>query len=89
MYRIILTPAALALSLIGLTERSASAQLVPKAQVVNIIAKLRTDINDVARADGVPPMAISRIRKPQVTKPGLWTGTKDGAGSMKRAQRTP
>src|SRR6266850_280175 len=119
MYRTILTPVALALSLIGLAERPASAQMMAKAQVANLIAKvengvdqfrdyldkrgdnardgastdktsgrvekvvddgrkinqvvargsygaeaarlwavLRTGINDLARAYGVPPMAI-------------------------------
>ena len=84
MYRTVLTTSALALSLIGLSERPASAQLMPTAQVANLIAKvengvddfrnyrekrggadaarlwgvLRTGVNDLARANGVPPMAI-------------------------------
>ena len=39
MYRTVLTTSALALSLIGLSERPASAQLMPTAQVANLIAK--------------------------------------------------
>ena len=80
MYRTVLTTTALALSLIGLSERPASAQLMPTAQVANLIAKvedgvdylekrggadaarlwgvLRTGVNDLARAYGVPPLGI-------------------------------
>jgi len=39
MYRTVLTTTALALSLIGLSERPASAQLMPTARVANLIAK--------------------------------------------------
>ena len=39
MYRTVLTTTAPALSLIGLSERPASAQLMPTAQVANLIAK--------------------------------------------------
>ena len=45
MYR---TAVAVALSLvvIGLTERPASAQLMPKAQVANLIAKVENGVDD-------------------------------------------
>jgi len=46
MYRKILTPVALALSLIGLTERPASAQLMAKAQVANLIAKVENGVDE-------------------------------------------
>ena len=46
MYRTILTSVALALSLMGLTERPASAQLMPKAQVANLIAKVENGVDD-------------------------------------------
>ena len=46
MYRTVLTTAALALSLIGLSERPASAQLMPKAQVANLIAKVENGVDD-------------------------------------------
>ena len=45
MYRIVLTPVALALSLIGLTERPASAQPMAKAQVANLIAKVENGVD--------------------------------------------
>jgi len=45
MYRTILTPVALALSLIGLAERPASAQMMAKAQVANLIAKVENGVD--------------------------------------------
>ena len=45
MYRTVLTPVALALSLIGLTERPASAQPMAKAQVANLIAKVENGVD--------------------------------------------
>ena len=45
MYRTILTPVALALSLIGLSETSASAQRMAKAQVANLIAKVENGVD--------------------------------------------
>ncbi len=46
MYRTLLTTVALALALIGLTERPASAQLMPKAQVANLIAKVENGVDN-------------------------------------------
>jgi hypothetical protein len=46
MHRTILTSVALALSLIGLAERPASAQLMPKAQVANLIAKVENGVDE-------------------------------------------
>ena len=46
MYRTILTPVALALSLIGLSERPASAQVMAKAQVANLIAKVENGVDE-------------------------------------------
>jgi hypothetical protein len=46
MDRTILTSVALALSLIGLTERPASAQLMAKGQVANLIAKVENGVDD-------------------------------------------
>ena len=46
MYRKILTPVAMALSLIGVTERPASAQLMAKAQVANLIAKVENGVDE-------------------------------------------
>ena len=45
MYRTILLSVALALSLIGLTERPASAQLMAKAQVANLIANVENGVD--------------------------------------------
>jgi hypothetical protein len=45
MHRITLTAVALALSFIGLTERPASAQLMAKAQVANLIAKVENGVD--------------------------------------------
>jgi hypothetical protein len=45
MYRTILTSLALALLLIGPTEMSAAAQLMPKAQVANLIAKVENGVD--------------------------------------------
>ena len=45
MYRTILTPVALALALIGLSERPASAQMMAKAQVANLIAKVENGVD--------------------------------------------
>ena len=48
MHRTILTSAALALSLsvIGLTDRPASAQMMAKAQVANLIAKVENGVDE-------------------------------------------
>jgi len=48
MHRTILTAAALALSLtvIGLTDRPASAQMMAKAQVANLIAKVENGVDE-------------------------------------------
>ena len=45
MYRTILLSVALALSLIGLTERPASAQLMAKAQVAKLIANVENGVD--------------------------------------------
>jgi len=45
MYRTVLTPLALALSLIGLTASPASAQPMAKAQVANLIAKVENGVD--------------------------------------------
>ena len=45
MYRTILTSVALALALIGVTERPAFSQLMPKAQVANLIAKVENGVD--------------------------------------------
>ena len=45
MYRTVLTPVALALARIGLTERPASAQPMAKAQVANLIAKVENGVD--------------------------------------------
>jgi hypothetical protein len=46
MYRTTLTPVALVLSMIGLTDTSASAQVMPKAQVANLIAKVENGVDE-------------------------------------------
>src|SRR4029079_11742134 len=48
MHRTILTSVALALSLsvIGLTDRPASAQMMPKAQVANLITKVENGVDE-------------------------------------------
>ncbi len=46
MHRTILTTIVLALSLIGLAERPASAQLMAKAQVANLIAKVENGVDE-------------------------------------------
>jgi hypothetical protein len=48
MYRTVLTTVALALSLsvIGLTNRPASAQMMAKAQVANLIAKVENGVDE-------------------------------------------
>ena len=46
MYRTTLTSVALALSLIGLTETSAFAQVMAKAQVANLIAKVENGVDE-------------------------------------------
>ena len=51
MNRTVLTPLALALSLsvIGLTDRPASAQMMAKAQVANLIAKVENGVDEFTR----------------------------------------
>jgi len=46
MFRTVLTLIALALSLIGLTDTSASAQAMAKAQVANLIAKVENGVDE-------------------------------------------
>jgi hypothetical protein len=46
MYRTILIPVALALSLVVLTESRTSAQLMAKAQVANLIAKVENGVDE-------------------------------------------
>ena len=46
MHRTILTTLALGLVVIGLTARPASAQLLPKAQVANLIAKVENGVDE-------------------------------------------
>jgi hypothetical protein len=46
MYRTILTTVALGLALIGLTARPAFAQLMPKAQVANLISKVENGVDE-------------------------------------------
>src|SRR3979490_32400 len=46
MYRTVLTTVALGLALIGLTARPVSAQLMPKAQVANLIAKVENGVDE-------------------------------------------
>jgi phage shock protein A len=46
MYRTTLTTLALGLALIGPTARPASAQLMPKAQVANLIAKVENGVDE-------------------------------------------
>jgi hypothetical protein len=46
MYRTALTAVALALSLMGLTDRPASAQVMAKAQVANLIAKVENGVDE-------------------------------------------
>src|SRR5258705_12970835 len=46
MYRTVVTTVALGLALIGLTARPASAQLMPKAQVANLIAKVENGVDE-------------------------------------------
>src|SRR5512134_1865755 len=46
MDRNVLTTVALALSLMGLTDRPASAQMMAKAQVANLIAKVENGVDE-------------------------------------------
>ena len=46
MHRIICTTVALVIVLIGASERPASAQLMPKAQVANLIVKVENGVDE-------------------------------------------
>jgi hypothetical protein len=77
VHRTILTTVALGLALIGLTARPESAQLMPKAQVANLIANVENGVDDFRdylekrgeNAKDTPSTAQHRARRRGRTRP--------------------
>ena len=77
MHRTILTSAAIALSLtvIGLTDRPASAQMMAKAQVANLIAKVENGVDEFRNyleKRGDNARDISRRHACRLDHPARW-----------------